>query len=64
LVHASLGKNVDPISKITRTKRAEVVTHAVNCMVIKREALSSNSNTTKKEKEMDLEKGLDITKYN
>jgi hypothetical protein len=38
----------DPISKITRAKRMGVVAQTVECLLCKHEALSSNSNPTKK----------------
>jgi hypothetical protein len=40
----------DPISKISNTKRAGRGAQVVECLPSKCEALSSNANTTKKEK--------------
>jgi hypothetical protein len=44
---ASLGKNQDPISKITRAKSAGGITQAVQHLPKKCEALSSNPSTIK-----------------
>jgi hypothetical protein len=49
VVQASLGKKPDPISKITRTKRARSVTQAVKHLSSKCKALSSNHSTAKKD---------------
>jgi hypothetical protein len=44
MVKASLGKNQNPISKITKAKRAGGVAQAVECLY-QAQALSSNPNT-------------------
>jgi hypothetical protein len=45
-----MGKKPDPISKITRAKRAEGVAQATEYLFSKHKALSSNPSTTKKKK--------------
>jgi hypothetical protein len=45
-----LGKKQDPISKITRAKRAGGVVQAVEYLPNKHKALTSNPNTVKKKK--------------
>jgi hypothetical protein len=50
-VQSGPGKKPDPISKITRVKRAGSVTQEVACLSNKHEALSSNLSTAKKKKD-------------
>jgi hypothetical protein len=45
VTQAGLGKKQDPISKITRAKRAGGVAQAVECLTHKHEALSPNPST-------------------
>jgi hypothetical protein len=48
VVQASLGKKGDPVSKITRVKRAGGMAKVVEYLSSKCEVLSSNPSTTKK----------------
>jgi RecB family endonuclease NucS len=50
MVKVSLSKKQDPISRITRTKRARGMAQAVECLSRNYEALSSNHSTIKKRK--------------
>jgi hypothetical protein len=55
VVHISLGKNGDHISKISRAQRAGGLSQVVECLPSKNEALSSNSTSAKnKEKKREL----------
>jgi hypothetical protein len=56
VVQANLGKNYDPISKITRAKRAEVLAQAVEWLPSKCEVLSSNPCATERERERERER--------
>jgi hypothetical protein len=47
-VQAGLGKNEDPVSKITRAKKAGCMAHIVEHLPSKCKTLSSNHSTTKK----------------
>jgi hypothetical protein len=49
-VQAGLSKKQDPISKITREKRAGGLAQMANCLPSKHKALNSNPNMTKKKK--------------
>jgi hypothetical protein len=46
MVHGSLGRKQDPISKITIAQRVEAVAHTIEHLPHKYKALSSNPNTT------------------
>jgi hypothetical protein len=48
VVQGSLGKKRDPISKVTKAKRAGGAAQEVECLPSMCEALSSNRSTTKK----------------
>jgi hypothetical protein len=50
-VHASLGKNLEPISKITRTKRARHVAQVIESLSSKCKTLSSNPSYSLKKKD-------------
>jgi hypothetical protein len=56
MVQTSLGKKRDPISKITRAKRAGGVAQVVEPLPSKCKALSSNPKTKKKKKKERKEK--------
>jgi hypothetical protein len=56
MVQTSLGKKRDPISKITRAKRAGGVAQVVEPLPSKCKALSSNPKTKKKKKKKKKEK--------
>jgi hypothetical protein len=65
MVHADLGKKGDPIAKITKAKRAEVLAQVVECLPSKHEALKSNPSTEKKkrkEKEIKKQRKLNYRK--
>jgi hypothetical protein len=47
MVQAGLGVKQDPISKITKTKKAGGVAHEVEACLARVKALSSNPSTTK-----------------
>jgi hypothetical protein len=53
-VQAALGKKLDPISKLTRREKVEIVTQAVEQLPRKHEALSSNPSTAKKKEKKTL----------
>jgi hypothetical protein len=53
----SLGKEQDPISKLTRAKRVGGVAQVVECLSSKHEILSSHPTTTKKKKESEATAG-------
>jgi acid phosphatase family membrane protein YuiD len=46
MVQATFGKNEDPISKITRRKRAGGICQTIEHLPCKHKALSSNSSAT------------------
>jgi hypothetical protein len=59
VVHTSLGKNGDRISKISRAQRAGGLTQVSECLPSKNEALSSNT-TSAKNKEKKRENFQDV----
>jgi dihydroxyacid dehydratase/phosphogluconate dehydratase len=52
VVQAGLGKKLDPMSKITRVKRAGGVTQVIEYLPSKNKILSSNPSTTQKKKKL------------
>jgi predicted transposase YdaD len=56
VVQDDLSKKQDSISKITRAKRTGDMAQVVECLLSKREVLSSNPNITTKEKKKKKEK--------
>jgi hypothetical protein len=56
MVQAGLSKKPDPISKITREKRAEGMAQVVEYLPSKHQAPSSNSSPTKKERKKQRER--------
>jgi hypothetical protein len=50
MVHTGLGKKQNPVSKVTRAKRARGMTQEVKHLSSHCKALSSNPNTARKKK--------------
>jgi hypothetical protein len=61
-VQAGLSKKQDPISKITREKRAGGLAQMANCLPSKHKAPNSNPNMTKKKKKKRTKGSGDIVR--
>jgi hypothetical protein len=60
MIQTGLGKNQDPISRITRAQRAAGVARALEHLPSKCEALSLNLSTSKKKKKRSLHLDCDF----